>query len=413
MKSKNMSQQTPIQTILLCGGLALLSAAASIHAGDWPVYRGPDRNGISPEAGWSVQWPASGPKQAWKVNVGIGFGTVSVSQGKVYTMGNANDTDTVFCLDEKTGAEVWKYSYPCKLDPKNFEGGPGSTPTVAGGRIYTFSRFGHVHALDANGKVIWAKNVMSDYGAARPTWGFAGSVLIEGNLAIVNAGASGIALNKDTGEAVWKSNGTGGYSTPVLFDNEGTKAVALFSAKSVVAVALADGKKVWEHEWKTSYDVNAADPIFAGNKFFVSSGYDRGCALVEFKGGQTKALWENKNMRNHFANCVWAGDYIYGFDGNTGSGSLSCLDAKTGEVKWKQSGLTTGGLMVAGGRIVALADKGKLVIAEASPAGYKELASAKILDGRKCWTMPVLANGRIYARNNSPGDLICFDVSGK
>ena len=144
---------------------------------------------------------------------------------------------------------------------------------------------------------------------------------------------------------------------------------------------------------------------------FISSGYDHGCALLEFKGTQITSVWENKNMRNHFANCVLVGNSIYGFDGNAGGGSLKCLDLKTGEVKWSQAGLTCGGLMVADGKIIALADKGKLVVAEASPAGFKQLASASVLAKTKCWTMPVLANGRLYCRN-APGTLVCLDVKG-
>jgi outer membrane protein assembly factor BamB len=398
-------------TLLGVGAVAFTTTLA--QAGDWPVYRGPNRDGISAETGWSTQWDASGPKEAWRAQIGTSFCIVSVVNGKVYTMGNAEDTDTVWCLDEKTGKEVWKFSYPCKLDPKNFEGGPTATPTIDGGKVYTFSRYGHVYALDAaTGKEIWTKHAVNDGGAARPTWGFSGSVLVAGDLAIVNAGATGLALNKNTGEIVWKSAGTGGYSTPLAFTHEGTKAVMLFSAKTVAAVALADGKKLWEHPWKTSYDVNAADPILSGNKVFVSSGYDRGCTMFEVNGSETKTLWENKNMRNHFANCVLYQDYIYGFDGNTGGGSVKCLDPKTGEVKWSQEGLATGGLMIAGGKIVGLGDKGKLFVAEATPDGYKELAKASILGGKKCWTMPVLVNGRIYARN-APGDLVCLDVSGK
>lgn len=396
---------------LLLACLAGWGATPTSWAADWPLYRGPRQDGISPEKDWRTQWPESGPPVAWKANLGIGFCIVSVSQGRVFTMGNKEDTDIVYAFDEATGKELWQFKYPCKLDPRQFEGGPTATPTVSGNRVYTFSRFGHLHALDAaSGKVIWAKNAMEDGGAGRPTWGFSGSVLIEGNLAIVNAGKSGMAFNKDTGALVWKSDGVCGYSTPVPYTHEGTRAVVLFSAKSVVAVAVADGKVLWEHPWRTDWDVNAADPIIVGNKIFVSSGYNRGCSLFEVTGNQIKTLWENKNMRNHFANCVLVGDYLYGFDGQTGGGSLKCLDFKTGETKWSQSGLTTGGLMVAGGRLVGLGDRGRLFVAEATPDGYKELARANILDGRKCWTMPVLANGRLYARNNSPGDLVVFDL---
>ncbi|MCX8157822.1 MAG: PQQ-like beta-propeller repeat protein [Verrucomicrobiae bacterium] len=399
-----------LPAMLLVSTLGTLTAPAA----DWPMYRGPRQDGISPEKDWRTQWPEGGPPVAWKAEIGTGFCIVSVSQGRVYTMGNKEETDLVYCFDEASGKELWRYSYPCKLDPRNFEGGPCATPTVAGGRVYTFSRFGHLHALDAaTGKVVWSKNVMEDAGAKRPTWGFSGSVLIEGNLAIVNAGKSGMAFHKDTGALVWKSEGTCGYSTPVPFNHEGTRAVALFSASSVLAVAVADGRVLWEHPWKTDWDVNAADPIIVGNKVFISSGYNRGCALLEVKGNQVRTLWENKNMRNHFANCVLVGDYLYGFDGQTGGGSLKCLDFRTGETKWSQSGLTTGGLMVAGGKLVGLGDRGRLFVAEATPEGYRELARANILDSKKCWTMPVLVNGRLYARNNSPGDLVVFDVRAK
>jgi outer membrane protein assembly factor BamB len=377
---------------------------------DWPNWRGPNHDGISKETGWTTQWPAEGPKKLWEATVGTGFGIVSVSKGRVYTMGNAKDTDTVFCLDADTGAVKWKHSYPCKLDPQNFEGGPGATPTVDGNVVYTFSRFGDALALDAeSGKVIWSKNLLQELGAERTTWGLAGSVLIEGTLAIYNVGRTGAALDKGSGKVVWKSEGVGGYSTPVPFGQGGQRALVMFSAQTVVGVAVATGQKLWEHRWKTEYDVNAADPIVSGATVFVSSGYGRGCSLIKVTGGQTKTVWENRNMRNHFANCVLVGDYIYGFDGNTGGGGLKCLDLATGAVKWSQERLTTGGLMVADGKIVALADGGKLIIAAASPDGFKQLASANPVKGR-CWTMPVLANGRIYCKSNKEGHLVCLDV---
>jgi outer membrane protein assembly factor BamB len=397
MKSIN----SPLLLLTLCGNLVSLSAS------DWPIYRGAKQTGVSDEKGWFAAWPETGPRTLWKASVGTGFNIVSVSNGKLFTMGNAADTDTVYCLDAATGKELWKFSYPCKLDPNMFEGGPTATPTVDGNTVYTSSRYGHIFALDAaTGKELWKKHLMQDFGMARPAWGFSGSVLAEGNLVFINAGDAGLALDKATGNKVWQNGkSAGGYSTPVAATYDGTRTVVLFGAKTVTAVAMADGKKVWEFEWKTSYDVNAADPILAGNQVFVSSGYNRGCALFEVKGGQATKVWENANMRNHFANCVLVEKHIYGFDGNTGGGSLKCLDLATGSVKWSQSGMTTGGLMAADGKLVILADKGKLVIAEANPEAFKQLASAQVLTG-KCWTMPVLSNGRIYCRN-AKGDLVC------
>jgi outer membrane protein assembly factor BamB len=204
-------------------------------------------------------------------------------------------------------------------------------------------------------------------------------------------------LIKNTGKVIW-SNGKGasGYATPVPFSMGTINAVAIFGARTLSAVNITDGKKLWDVEWRTSYDVNAADPIIFGNRVFVSSGYNRGCAVFDFQNSEVKKIWENKNMRNHYATCVYYNGYIYGFDGNAGGGDLRCIDPITGQVKWNRTGLKPGGLMVADGKIVALADGGKLVIAEASPNGYKELSSYQVLIG-KCWTMPVLANGKYFA----------------
>ena len=178
----------------------------------------------------------------------------------------------------------------------------------------------------------------------------------------------------------------------------------------MVALNPKTGKVLWKIPWKTSYDVNAADAIINGDKIFLSSGYNKGCAVYTFSSSDFMEEWKNKKMRNHFNSCVlWKG-YIYGVDDGA---SITCLDFKTGEVKWTQSGFGKGSLMLADGKLIILSDKGKLAIAEASPTGFKELASAQILPKKKCWTIPVLANGRIYARNNPGGHLVCLDVSSK
>jgi outer membrane protein assembly factor BamB len=183
----------------------------------------------------------------------------------------------------------------------------------------------------------------------------------------------------------------------------------LFGCSDLFGVEAATGRVLWRYEWKTRYDINAADPIVAGNTIFISSGYNKGCALLEVSADGVKEVYSNRNMRNQ-CNCsvLWDG-HVYGFDGQVGgSGKLTCIDWKTGETKWAKGGLGTGSLMLADGKLIVLGEAGKLVIAEALPEGYEELASAEILEG-KCWTVPVLANGRIYARN-AAGDLVCVDV---
>ena len=376
---------------------------------DWYRWRGPDLNGISKETGWNAQWPAEGPKQLWKASVGTGFSSFSVSDGRVYTMGNANSTDSAFCLDAHTGKVLWQHSYPCPLDPKNFEGGPCATPTVADGRVYIFSRKGDLFCLDAaKGSVLWSKNLNRELGLEIPTWGCASSALVEGNMVVVNMGSAGVALDWKSGKVVWVSDKSpGAYATPVPLTIGGDRCLAILSRQSLVAVKAAGGQAVWSYPWKTEYDVNSADPVVGGDQVFISGGYNHGGAVLKLSGQAPEKVWENKNMRNHFNTCVlWQG-YLYGPDDS----GLRCLAFDTGDLKWTYGQFGKGSLMIADGKLVALSEKGELIIAEPAPAEFKPISRAKILTG-KCWTTPVLSNGQIYCRN-AVGDVVCVDVSGK
>jgi outer membrane protein assembly factor BamB len=223
----------------------------------------------------------------------------------------------------------------------------------------------------------------------------------------------GTALNKTDGSLVWENGkGAASYATAVPFTIGGQKCVAIVGAREIFGLIAATGKVIWKLPWKTDWDINAAEPIISGDEMFVSSGYNTGCAFFKIEPNDLTEIWRNKNMRNHINSSVlWEG-FIYGFDGQAGGGGqLICLDCKTGQTKWSHKGLGTGSFMIADGKLVILSEDGKLVIAEASPQGFKELASTKILTG-KCWTVPVLANGRIYARN-ADGQLVCVDVQSK
>jgi len=374
---------------------------------DWPRWRGPDGNGISKDTRWN---PAAlkDAKPVWKVNVGEGFSSVSIEGQRLFTMGFKDGNDIVWCRDAGTGAEVWKHSYPCE---RGEHPGPRCTPTVDGGFVYTFSRKGNIFCLkESDGSVVWQKNAMSDFQAGNLQWGLTSSPHIEGDELILNAGPCGLALKKKTGEKVWSSGaGVGGYAAAVPYTLAGKRCVVIFSQNTIRGADLKTGEQKWSHPWKTDYDVNAADPIVSGSHVFLTSGYNRGCALLDISAGTPKVVYENKALASHFSSPVLIAGHIYGMTGNTGGGQLVCLDFKTGAEKWKQN-LGFGSLTAVGDKLIVLTEKGTLFVVEASPAGYKEVASAKDVIGATCWTSPVFCRGFIYCRNNT-GDLVAVDVS--
>jgi outer membrane protein assembly factor BamB len=174
-------------------------------------------------------------------------------------------------------------------------------------------------------------------------------------------------------------------------------------------VNLEEGRELWRQKWLTHWDINIADPIIASDKIFVST-FDQGCALFQMNSGNVSTGWQNRNMANHFSSCVLVDGHLYGFDGNTDKAGpeLRCLDFTTGTQKWAQPGLGLGALMAADDKLIVLTEKGELIIAEATPTAFKPISRAQVLGGR-CWTTPVLSNGKIYCRN-SKGDLVCLDV---
>jgi len=388
------------------------------HAEDWPNWRGPDHNGISREAGWGANKLTAGPIVLWRKQIGTGFASVAVSEGRVYAMGNAEkqgdkgepgQKDILWCLSARTGEEVWRHTYPCLLEPKSHEGGPSATPTVEAGRVYILSKQGHVFCLDAkSGAVVWQKHLTNDYGVKPHEWGFSCSPIIVDDLIILNAGTHGLALRKQDGGLAWgNEKGPSGYSSAVPYEQQGKKCAAILGNKEVYGVVAATGQLLWTQPWKTMYDESIPDAIIAGDKLFMSSGLGTGAALFEIQADKLVQIWSNKEMQNWLSTSILWQDHVYGVD--TKDGSLKCLAFQTGTVKWAHEGLGTGSVMLAGGRLIALSDKGKLMVAPASPAGYAELAAAQILEG-KCWTVPVLANGLVYARN-ADGELVCVDVS--
>jgi outer membrane protein assembly factor BamB len=284
---------------------------------------------------------------------------------------------------------------------------------VDGDRVFTWSKTGDLFCFDAaTGRVIWNRNLAVELGAAVPEWGFASSPFIVGNLLLLNVGTAGAAVDKTSGKTMWTSgNGMSAYSTPVPASFGGQPAVVMMTKDAVVGLDFKNGKQLWHFPWKADHDLNIADAVVAGEKVFVSSSYKPSCALLRVKEGAAEVLWQNKQLANLLSSSVLIGGFLYGVDTAAGSkptGSLKCLDFQTGALKWTAPQVGAGSFMVADGKFIVLSDKGELMTAEVSPGGFQPISTAQVLGGR-CWTAPVLANGRVYCRN-AKGDLICLDV---
>lgn len=401
----------PIKTTVLM----LLILPILVSAADWPRWRGPDYNGISTETNWSYDWPESGPKILWQSQVGTGFASMSVSERRVYTTGNtgkpqAKDKgefkDIIYCFDAVSGKELWRHTYTEELFPKYYDGGTSATPTVDGDRLYTMSKTGKVFCFNkANGKILWQKDLMAEHKIEIAEWRLAGSPFVYQDLLILNAGTHGLALKKNSGELAWIT-GTGptGYATPIPYVQDGQDCVVIFGNVTIAGVTARTGKVLWTEPWVTQHKENDADPLVHDGKVFVSSKGTAGCALFKIDGDRLTEVWRHRNMSIRTAPPIlWQG-HIYAFDNNV----LKCLNFETGAELWAKKGYGRGTICMAGDKTILLTEKGKLIIADMNTQGIKELASAQILSGR-CWTVPVLSNGLIYARN-AAGDFVCVDV---
>jgi outer membrane protein assembly factor BamB len=393
--------------------LGLMLNLTLTYADDWPQFRGPQHDGISGETQWRKNWSSVPPKPIWSAELGIGFSGVSVAHGRVLGIGHIGDDDVVQCFDENTGEPQWEYRFPSDLGAMFYIGGPGSTPTIdeKAKRVYALGKWGELFCFDLlNGNMIWQRQVASEEDLVVPDWGFNGSPLISGELIILNLGTAGMAVDKESGKTVWKSEGTEcGYSTPLPYEDGGKSFVAVSSGEAYSGVEVATGKLAWSIPWFTRYGVNAADPIIWKGQVFVSSGYQKGAGLFSLKGENPEFIWKQRRFRAQQNGPVRLGEYLYGFDGDSSSrAKLKCLAWSSGEVVWEDEQFGYGALSSSDGYLIVIASDGRLGIAKASPEVFQPVLTKPILKG-DCWTAPVLANGRILCRN-SKGNLVSLDV---
>ena len=392
-------------------GAVLIAEAEDHSTAEWSQWRGPNRDGISAETGFLKNWPQQGPKVLWHISLGDGYSGISIAQGKVYTMSAEGDDEFVICLDASNGEEVWRFRSGAKFTEQRGDG-PRSMPTVHGDSVFALGAEGKLYALDASdGTKLWAHNFVEEFDSKIPTWGFSSSPLIEGNLVLVEAGGRDgkaiVAFDKKSGDVVWTTHTDEvGYSSPIAINFGGVRQIIFLTSKTLLSVAPEDGQIYWKYAWPEG--INIATPIFIpDDKIFISASYDKGAVLLKMTADKDgigiEEVWKSRVMKNHFNSSVLQGDYLYGFD----NAILTCIEVNTGEEQWRQRGFGKGSLLLADGHLIILGDSGKLALAEADPNEYKEKALFQLFDD-KCWTVPTLAGGKLYLRNQK--EMVCLDL---
>lgn len=402
-------------------GLTIHATAQQTAVVGWPVYRGPNGDGTTKEA-IKTPWTAESLKTIWTAPATDGFSSITTGDGIAVTlMTRDNDgvpTETCVAWAANTGKELWafpmkmaKYDGGGKSGDKGNDGGDGprSTPSIAGGKVFVLGGNLDLYALDAKtGKEVWKSDLTKDYNAKNIQWENAASPILEGKLCIVCTGGKGksfLALDQGNGRPVWQSEDdamTHATATPATIG--GVRQIIFFTQTGLASVDVKNGKILWRAPFK--YNVStAASPIVWEDIVYCSAGYGVGAGAFKISkegmGQKATELWrtEGKNI-NHWSTPVCKDGFLYGMFSfkEYGKGPIACVDIRTGEKKWEQTGFGPGNVILAGDKLVILSDKGELVLAEASPESYKELSRADVLEG-KCWSTPTLAYGHVFARS--------------
>ncbi len=415
---ENLMRQVGLCTLLV------VALAMSVSFADWPQFLGPDRNGVSDETGLARSWPKDGPRVLWTRKLGQGFGAAAIQDGKVYVLDREeNKRDALLCLDLATGREEWRYAYdaPGKLS----HNGSRSTPAVDKKYVFTIGAFGDFHCISkATHKPVWKKHLLRDFGGKRPGWGVSQSPVLYGNLVIVAPlGAQGgvVAYDKSSGKEIWKSKPLGKmeYASPLVTTIDGVDQVVTLSSRGrISAVDAKKGSLLWSYKgWKCNIPIPS--PLAIGDgRLFITGGYGAGSSLFKVqRQSDTFAaveLFKIKQPGSIIHNALFYKGHLYVKHNNKkASKGITCLDLK-GNVKWtrgKAASYDFGGMVLADGMIFNLDGKeGKLRLIEASPGGYKVLASVQVFaGGQQIWAPLALSDGKLVIRDQK--QMKCLDVA--
>jgi outer membrane protein assembly factor BamB len=403
----------------ICKVLLLLAFVLppQLMAADWTQWRGPNRDGISPETNLLREWPAGGPPLAWKATgLGEGYAAPAVSGGRIYGSGYRGEDEVAWALDAATGKEVWS----TRIAPANrrieYSHGPRATPAIDGDLLFVFGLGGNIACLETkSGKLIWTRDFEKDFGGVMMSqWGFSESPLVDGEHLICTPGGKKgtvAALNKRTGDLVWQSReltDAASYSSLVTAEIGGERQYIVLTGESVAGIAPKDGRVLWRAE-RPGKTAVVPTPIVRGNQVWVTSGYNVGCNLFEVSRGsafKVEQVYAERRVANHHGGAVLVGDHIYTTSGPT----LNCVELATGKVVWRERSIGEGSIAYADGHLYLRSQNGPVALIEANPKEYIEKGRFDQPDrsDEKSWAHPVIAGGRLYLRDMDA--LFCYDV---
>ena len=385
---------------------------------DWPHIRGANYDGVSPAKDLVNSWPSAGPPILWTREIGQGYSSFAVAGGKVFTQRQSLTEQTVICLDGDTGATVWEHRYDWPYQPASVYPGPYATPTWHQGKVYFASPDGLVGCLDdRNGHLLWSVNVLKKFKGKGTEFGYACSPLVEDRKVILpvgGPGASVVALSALDGSTVWQAGDDDASYCPAYPITLGGRRVIVAFLRNVLAgYDMQSGEQLWRETFSREYDEHSAWPIYSEPYLMVSSPFKAGAQLFRLDPDTKKLssgpVWLSRELSNDIFSSVLYQGHVYGFDikeyqaksHRTSRGEFKCLDFNTGKVRWSTSKVGHATVLIADNKLIMFNDTGALILAQANPDRYEELARAQILGGGLCWTQPALANNKLYVRDQA------------
>lgn len=398
----------------VAAGPAGQPAEATAPRAFWPDFRGPNRDGRYDEAPIRTSWPSEGLRLLWKQPIGLGYASFVVADGRAFTIEQRRGQEVASAYDLETGRELWTSGWDASFNESMGGDGPRATPTYHDGRVYALGALGELRSLNAaTGALVWRRNILDDAGASNLVWGMSGSPLVVDDTIVVLPGGprgkSVAAYDRLSGAPRWASlDDSQAYTSPMLVTLGGVRQLLVVSASRVMGLAIDGGRLLWDYPWVTEYGINAAQPLLlGGDRVFMSAGYGHGAAVIEVarKGDtfSTRTVWQNTRMKNKFSSSVLHQGSIYGLD----EAILACVDAATGELRWKGGRYGYGQVLLAGDHLIVLTESGDVALVRATPERHEEVAMFPAIEG-KTWNHPVVAGGRLLVRNLR--EMAAFDI---